>query len=128
MPSPKRVLIFIIALVLFVLSVPFASPGAAPDFSPEGVIKQRVSLYLDAAHAPLEKLAPEIYSFATDAERCRMASGAKACGLPSTPLQGSGLKQVFDYYVTQPVEAGLARQKVGVRKSNWSWQTTSKPR
>ncbi|MGH9377259.1 MAG: hypothetical protein ACRD1I_00540 [Terriglobia bacterium] len=125
MPPRKRVPAFTLATVAFVISVSFASltsQGATLDFSPQGLIKQRVSLYMRAAHSPLEKLAPEIYSFATGAERCRMASGAKACGLPAGPLPGSGLKQVFDYYVAQPVEAGLDRQKVEVHKSNWSWQ------
>lgn len=120
--SAKCALIFSISIAMLVSSISLASPGAALDFSPQDLIKQRVNLYLEAAHSPLEKLAPEIYSFATDSERCRMASGAKACGLPADPLQGSELKQIFDYYVAHPIEAGLARQKVGVHKSNWNWQ------
>lgn len=121
--------IFAAPIALFLLAV-FASAAvstAPRDFSPQGIIERRVSLYLEAAHTPLEKLAPAVYAFAADAERCRMASGAEACGLSASPLQGGSLKQIFDYYVAQPVEAALGRQKVGAEKSHWSWKARANP-
>lgn len=116
-----------VSLLLLASSAPGAVPAAPHDFSPQGIIGRRVSLYLESARAPLEKLAPAVYAFAADAERCRMASGAEACGLSAGPLQGSSLKQIFDYYVAQPVEAGLVRQKVGVEKSHWTWRAQARP-
>lgn len=120
----------IAAVIAFSLLAVTASPAvstAPHDFSPQGVIERRVNLYIKAGHTPLEKMASDIYAFAADAERCRMASGAGACGLPASPLSGSSLKQIFDYYVAQPVEAGLARQKVGAEKSHWSWRAQANP-
>lgn len=111
-----------VSLISFVSFISIASPAAFQDSSPQGIIKARVKLYFDAAGQPLDRLAPAINRFATDSERCRMLSGAKACGLPSDPLKSSRLKQVFRYYVSGPVEAGLARQKVAVHKSAWTWQ------
>lgn len=115
------------ALLLMASAALAAVPAAPHDFSPQGIIERRVSLYIESAHTPLEKMAPAVYAFAADAERCRMASGAEACGLSAGPLQGSSLKQIFDYYVAQPVEAGRARQKVGAEKSHWTWQAQAGP-
>ena len=128
MRAIKRSLLFTATCVLMGSTLSIASPSSAPDFSPEALVRQRVSLYFEAAKTPLEKLAPQVYSLATESERCRMMSGAKACGLPSEPLKASGLRQIFEYYVAGPVEAGLSSQKVEIHKSNWSWQTAAKPR
>lgn len=105
------------------LSAPVSGP--TPQFSPEAIARQRVTLYLQAAPQPLEKLSAAIDAFAAASERCRLASGAKACGLSAAPLPGGGLQQVFDYYVKGPVEERLSAQKAAAHKSSWSW--TGKP-
>ncbi len=97
--------------------------GGASAVTPQALSARRVKLYFQAAHQPMGKLAPEIYEFAADSEHCRLDSGAKACGLPTYPLKGTDLKQIYNYYVVQPVEAVLAGKQVKVSKNTWSWQT-----
>ena len=96
--------------------------GNLPPFSPQAVRKVRVELYIQAARESLGKLAPQVYELASNSERCRLNSGAKACDLPSEPLKGSDLKQIFKYYVKGPVQAALSRQQIDVQKSDWTWQ------
>lgn len=107
------------------ISLSAPASGPAPQFSPEAIARQRVTLYLQAAHQPLDKLSAAIDSFAAASERCRLASGAKACGLSEAPLPGGGVQQVFDYYVKGPVEERLSAQKAAAHKSSWNW--TGKP-
>lgn len=117
----------ILAVLLGYAAVSLAASlsGASLQFSPEAVAKQRVALYLQAAHQPLDKLSADINAFAAASERCRLASGAKACGLSEAPLPGGSLQQVFDYYVKGPIEERLSAQKAAAHKSSWVW--TSKP-
>jgi len=93
-----------------------------PEFSPPAIRKVRVVLYFQAAREPLVKLAPQVYEFASNSERCRLNSGANACDLPAEPLKGSDLKQIFKYYVKGPVEAALNQQQLDVHKSDWTWR------
>ncbi|MGH9452467.1 MAG: hypothetical protein ACRD2O_00680 [Terriglobia bacterium] len=93
-----------------------------PGFAPQAIRKLRVELYFQAGREPLAGLAPRIYHLASNSERCRLNSGAKACDLPAGPLKGSDLKQIFKYYVKSPVEARLDLQQLDIHKSDWTWQ------
>jgi hypothetical protein len=97
-------------------------PSHLPAFAPLAIRRTRVALYFQAARDPLIKLAPQVYELASNSERCRLKSGAKACGLPAEPLKGTDLKQIFKYYVKVPVEARLERQQLDIHKSDWTWQ------
>ncbi|HUY15841.1 MAG TPA: hypothetical protein VMX16_19760 [Terriglobia bacterium] len=99
--------------------------GSLPPFSPQAVRKIRADIYIQAAREALVKLAPQVYELASNSERCRLNSGAKACDLPAEPLKGSDLQHIFKYYVKGPVEAALSRQQLDVQKSDWTWQTYS---
>jgi hypothetical protein len=112
--------IFVIAAVLPVTA--FSSTGGLPDCSPAVIKQERVKLYLAAAREPLARLASQIYLFAADSERCRLNDGARACGLPRLPLKSTDLEPIFDYYVSQPVDAVLNEQQIRTRKSDWTWQ------
>jgi hypothetical protein len=109
-----------IAVVLPARAFTYTNP--APDCSPEVIRKERVKLFLAAAREPVASLASQIYLFAADSERCRLNDGAKACGLPSVPLKSTDLEPIFDYYVTQPVDAVLKEQQIEARKDNWTWE------
>jgi hypothetical protein len=124
-----------ISVLLLLMLIPVAlAPGAfgedqarAPDVTPQSLSERRVRLYFQAARQPLAQLAPAVYEFAADSERCRLDHGAKECGLPVHPLNSTDLKEIYDYYVKQPVEATLSQQRVAVSKNNWAWQASVKP-
>jgi len=100
----------------------FAEGLSARECTPLVITKERVKLFFEAAHAPIEKLAPQVYQLAADSERCRLASGAAACGLPEEPLKSTGLKQIFQYYVKRPTEEVMDHQQIVTHKSVWIWQ------
>jgi hypothetical protein len=122
----SAIMFFILAIAAFLPVAAFTSPNGARDCSPEVISRERVKLYLAAAHEPLARLASQIYLFAADSERCRLNDGAKACGLPRVALKSTDLEPIFDYYVTQPVNAVLDERQIRTRKSDWSWQTYTK--
>ncbi len=127
--TPSRILRFFLLLALCTLFFHAAAlavpPSSAETTSPVALTKRRVRLYFEGARESLSKIAPQVYALAAASERCRISDGSKACGLPETPQNSTGLKEVFDYYVKGPVDAFLARQRVGASKSDWTWQTYS---
>ncbi|MGH9406277.1 MAG: hypothetical protein ACRD3D_10635 [Terriglobia bacterium] len=113
----------LISLAFFISAPLLASTPKSPSTSPQVLTSERANLFLESAKKPLAQLAPELYRVATDSERCRLANGAKACGLPSQPLKSGSLEDVFKYYVGQPVETALGRQKIGASASDWTWKS-----
>jgi hypothetical protein len=126
----REIVIASLAFGLTLAMLPSArgAPGQATGSTPEAIRERRAALYLEAAKQPLSKLASQIYDFASDSERCRLESGAQACGLLAGPLKGKDLKQIFDYYVKLPVKASLDQKKVDARKSHWIWQAAPNTR
>lgn len=116
--------------LLFVLLpvAAFADSQGLPLVSPQDISRERAKLYLEGAREPLAKIAPQIYQFAADSERCRLNSGTEACGLTDIPLKDGSLKGVFNYYVKEPVEAVLNRERVRVHKRDWTWEPSAHPR
>ncbi|MGH9328681.1 MAG: hypothetical protein ACRD2B_18590 [Terriglobia bacterium] len=113
-------------LIAFLLPVALvAASEGLPNVTPQDIGSRRAKLYLEAAREPLARMAPKIYQFALDSERCRLASGAEACGLGKTPLKDGSLKGIFNYYVKQPVEAALNQRQVKIRKSHWIWEPSA---
>lgn len=117
----KKSMLLALACVVLVAAV-FPVHGDARDCTPQTINEERVKLYLAEAREPLGKLAPQVYIFAADSERCRLDDGAKICGLPDEPLKSTDLEAIFNYYVKQPVAAALNRQQVHTRKSDWTWR------
>ena len=124
----NEVVVRCFALLAFVSAVMLSSTlfassdGTLQDYSPQAISQQRVKLYFAAAREPLVQLASRIYLFAADSERCRLNDGAKPCGLQDDPLKSTELQPIFNYYVKQPIEAGLNRRQITTHKSDWTWQ------
>lgn len=117
----KKSMLLTLACVL-VLAAVFPVRGDARDCSPQTINEERVKLYLAEGREPLGNLAPQVYIFAADSERCRLDDGAKICDLPDEPLKSTDLDAIFNYYVKQPVAAALNRQQVHTRKTDWTWR------
>lgn len=96
--------------------------GEPQGANPQALSQRRIQLLVKAARKDLKPLAGEIDQFAVDSEQCRAAFGSKACGLPSEPLRGGSVQQVFAYYVSQPVESALSARHLEVFKEDWQWK------
>jgi hypothetical protein len=120
MTRSSVLLMLLVAILLPVRT--FTASNGLRDCSPQAINRERVTLYFAAAREPLIRLAPQVYLFAADSERCRLNEGAKPCGLPDDPLKSTDLQPIFNYYVKQPVEAALGHQQIQIRKRDWIWQ------
>jgi hypothetical protein len=118
--------ILLSAFLVPVLHAENAATAPSP-YGTEALRKRRVQLFVMAGQEPLNDMAGNIYSFATDSEHCRVISGSQACGLSSTSLPGETVEQIFDYYVRQPINASVGQQQPSVRKQSWDWNPNLKP-
>lgn len=116
--SPHLWLVAVIGLALLWPLCGRAQPDAS---SLDTIRKHRVELFAMAGREHLKQMAGNILQFASDSEHCRIAYGSKACGLPSEALKGGELKQVFDYYVKQPMDAALDQRQPSAHREDWNW-------
>ena len=96
--------------------------GRAPgvDCSPATLSTQRAAIILKATHAPIADVENDLNHLALLSERCRVESGAKACGLSDKPLESNSLDERYAYYVRQPMDAHASGHQAKVDKHNWA--------
>jgi hypothetical protein len=109
-----------VATSAFLLAlVPMASAQNV-DCSPATLSTQRAAIILKATHAPIADVENELNHLALLSERCRVESGAKACGLSDKPLESNSLDERYAYYVRQPMDAHASGHQAKVDKHNWA--------
>lgn len=109
-----------VATSAFLLAlVPMASAQNV-DCSPVTLSTQRAAIILKATHAPIADVENDLNHLALLSERCRVESGAKACGLSDKPLESNSLDERYAYYVRQPMDAHASGHQAKVDKHNWA--------
>ena len=90
------------------------------DCTPATLSTQRAAIILKATHAPIADVENDLNHLALLSERCRVESGAKACGLSDKPLESNSLDERYAYYVRQPMDAHASGHQAKVDKHNWA--------
>ena len=118
--GPRVILYRSLGALLLLTSAAFADAQSDPS-SYGSVRKMRAELFVLAGRQPLEQMAGNVFEFAVESERCRIAYGSKTCGLPPEALKSGELESVFDYYVRQPMNSAVDRQVPSAHKEDWNW-------
>ena len=109
----------ITAIALLLALVPMARAQNS-DQSPATLSTERAAIILKATHAPIAGVENELNHLALLSERCRVESGAKACGLSDKPLESNSLDERYAYYVRQPMDEHASGHHAKVDKHNWA--------